>query len=163
MASPSEGPMASPSDVNMATSQLGHSEAEVVAVKPKAKDHSPSYSREDTRILDRRVTNNTKSNCIRTPPVPVPCVSSGGASTNFDLYYFNPPWTEQTGTALISEHSTAASALSPVSKLKIFLYLFYLLPPVLNAQQTASHYLLSALVLLFVIGGGQDQEAGEGI
>ena len=53
---PCEGPMA--------TSQLGHSEAEVVAVKPKAKDRSPSYSREDTRILDRRVTNNTKPNCI---------------------------------------------------------------------------------------------------
>ena len=52
------------SEGTMATSQLGHSEAEVVAVKPKAKDHSPSYSREDTRILDRRVTNNTKPNCI---------------------------------------------------------------------------------------------------
>ena len=61
---PSEGPMATPSEGTMATPQLGHSEAEVVAVKPKAKDHSPSYSREDTRILDRRVTNNTKPNCI---------------------------------------------------------------------------------------------------
>ena len=61
---PSEGPMATLSEGTMATSQLGHSEAEVVAVKPKAKDRSPSYSREDTRILDRRVTNNTKPNCI---------------------------------------------------------------------------------------------------
>ena len=48
-----------PSEVTMATSHLGHCEAEVVAVKPKAKDRSPSYSREDTRILNRRVTNNT--------------------------------------------------------------------------------------------------------
>ena len=61
---PSEGPMATTSEGPMVTSQLGHSEAEVVAVKPKAKDRSPSYSREDTRILDRRVTNNTKPNCI---------------------------------------------------------------------------------------------------
>ena len=64
MATPNEGPMATTSEGPMATSQLGHSEAEVVAVKPKAKDLSPSYSREDTRILDRRVTNNTKPNCI---------------------------------------------------------------------------------------------------
>ena len=65
MATTSEGTMATTSEGPMATSQLGHSEAEVVAVKPKAKDRSPSYSREDTRILDRRVTtNNTKPNCI---------------------------------------------------------------------------------------------------
>lgn len=74
------------------------------------------------------------------------------------------PGQSRLGRALNSEHSTAASLLSPLSKLKLFLYLLYLPPPcLLSAQQTATHYLLSALVLLFVIGGEQDQEAGEGI
>ena len=72
------------------------------------------------------------------------------------------PGQSRLGRALNSEHSTAAS-LSAVKIKTVFIFIYLLPPCLLSAQQTATHYLLSALVLLFVIGGEQDQEAGEGI